>query len=73
MIKLTVEYIRNGNKVAVHIVVDNTAFTDETYNFIDTEHAEGMLADEFHNATGNRYKPPTTAIHQVHKLKVMHE
>lgn len=62
MKNLTVEYTRVGTKIHVHIVMDNVVFDDEDYNFCDKAFAEGMMTDEFHHATGNRYKEPSLAI-----------
>jgi hypothetical protein len=42
--------------------MDNVVFDDEDYNFCDKAFAEGMMTDEFHHATGNRYKEPSLAI-----------
>lgn len=62
MKKLTVEYTRIGTTIDIRVAVDNVAFTEDSCHYCDKAHAEGHMADAFHEATQHRYKSPTPAI-----------
>jgi hypothetical protein len=47
-----------GGRVSIKILLDGTPF-EEGHHFIDTAHAEGLVADIFNELTGNRYSEPT--------------
>jgi len=68
MTKLQVQLVRVGSIVVVCVSADGVVFDDQHY-MVDEAHAEGIMSDAFHYATMNRYKEPTTAIHDMKLLK----
>jgi hypothetical protein len=47
-----------GMRVSIKILLDGAPF-EENHHFVDTAHAEGLIADIFNELTGNRHSEPT--------------